>query len=135
MLFREVDFLDYAASRIATTLFSVFFNRNTLLGAQISYGRIIDSAYHFAQKVEEKKTDNDLLNVLAIHAIEGMLFGFYENHQENKNWTGFVHTSKINLFVRDAYCIAERMVTKSQQTREIVGNANAHKNPDEDPSA
>jgi hypothetical protein len=130
MLFRDVDFLDYAASRIATTLLSVFFNRNTLFGAQFPNDRIIASAYHFAQKLEEKKTDNDLLNVLAIHAIEGMLFGFYNNHEENKDWTGFVHTSKISLFVKDAYGIAEKMIAKSQQTREIAGNANANKNPD-----
>lgn len=133
MLCQDIDFLDYAASRITTTLLSVFFNRNTFMSAQFSNDNLVASAYHFAQKLEEKKTDNDLLNYLAIHTVEGMLFGFYNNHEENKNWTGFVHTSKINLFVKDAYRTAERMVAKSQQTRERASNAN--NNPDTGPTA
>ena len=126
MLFRDINFLDYAASRITTTLLSVFFNRNTLFSGQFSNDLMVASAYHFAQKLEEKKTENDFLNYLAIHAVEGMLFGFYNNHEENKNWTGFVHTNKINLFVKDAYHIAEKMVEKSQQFREKEINLNAN---------
>lgn len=117
MLFQDVDFLDYAASRVTKTLLATFFNRNTMFGAQFSPDRIISSAYLFAQKLEENRNPDNLINYLAINAVEGMLFGFYQNCPENKGWTGLVHTSKITLFVRDAYRIAEKMAAKSQQTR------------------
>lgn len=115
MLFKDIGFRDYAASRIAKTLLAVFFNRNTLFGAQFSPARIIASAYHFAQQLEENRKPDELLNYFAIGAIEGMLFGFYENHPENKDWTALVHTGKIPLFVKDAYRIAELMAAQSRQ--------------------
>ncbi len=128
MLFQDVDYLDYVASRITKTLLAAFFNKNTMFGTQFSHDQIIASAYNFAQKLEENRNSDDLVNYLAINAVEGMLFGFYQNCPQNKNWTGLVHTGKIPLFVRDAYRIAEKMAAKSQQTREVANNVN--KNPD-----
>lgn len=117
MLFQDVDFLDYAASRITKTLLATFFNKNTMFGAQFSTDQIITSAYHFAQKLDESRNPDNLINYLAINAVEGMLFGFYQNCPENKDWTALVHAGKITLFVRDAYQIAEKMAAKSQQMR------------------
>lgn len=135
MLFQDVDFLDYAASRIAATLFSVFFNKNTMFGAQFSPDRIIGSAYHFAQKLEESRNPDNLINYFAINAVEGMLFGFYQNCPENKGWTALVHTGKITLFVRDAYRIAEKMAAKSQQMRAESVKETTSEQPETDSSA
>ncbi|MFZ4789356.1 MAG: hypothetical protein ACOYMW_00325 [Candidatus Competibacteraceae bacterium] len=70
MLFQDVDFLDYAASRIAKALLATFFNKNTMFGTQFSHDQIIASAYNFAQKLEENRNSDDLVNYLAINAVE-----------------------------------------------------------------
>lgn len=126
MSLQTIDFKDYAASRIVKTLLAVFFNRNTLFGAQFSPDQMIASAYRFAQQLEENRKPDELVNHFVIEAIEGMLFGFYENHPQNKDWTALVHAGKIPLFVKDAYRIAEKMAAKSRQTREMARHENSN---------
>jgi hypothetical protein len=110
-----ISFIDDAASRIAKTLLAALFTMN---GPLFSFQKIIQNAYYFAQKLDENKTDNEEINEFALRIVEGMLFGFYENSPENKNWSGMVHTQKIPLFVRDAYRIAEMIIAKSQEIRD-----------------
>lgn len=107
-----MSFIDDAASRIAKTLFAVFFSMN---GPRFSFKRMIENAYFFAKKLDEQKTDNQEINELAIRVVEGMLYGFYDNSPTNKQWSGMVHTTKIRLFVKDAYQIAGMMLEKSQE--------------------
>ncbi len=118
MSLQAMNFRDYAAARIAKTLLAVFFNRSTLFGAQFSFRNIVTNAYRFADHLEEQRRADDRLNELAVTLLEGMLFGFYDNRQENKNWSSMVHNHRIPLFIRDAYRIAELMVARSQQTPE-----------------
>jgi hypothetical protein len=134
MLFQDIDFRDYAASRIGKTLLSVFFNQRITVISQVSMDRIVSSAYSFADRLEEKKTDNDLLNYMAVAVVEGMLFGFYENRPENKGWTSFIHSKKTSLFVQDAYRIAENMVAHSSERRSVDRNQILDP-PDVSPSA
>lgn len=128
MSLQAIDFRDYAASRIVKTLLAVFFNRNTLFGVQFSPDRLIASAYHFARQLEENRKPDELVNYFVIEAIEGMLFGFYENHPQNKDWTALIHAGKIPLFVKDAYRIAEKMVATSRQTRETARHEHSDQN-------
>lgn len=113
------NFRDYAASRIAKTLLSVFFNRSTLFGShtlggsQFTFHQFVFHAYKFADQLEQGKREDDRLNELALTLLEGMLFGFYDNCEENKNWSSMIHARKIPLFIRDAYRIAELMVARS----------------------
>ena len=118
MLLQAMKFRDYAAARIAKTLLAVFFHRSTLFGAQFSFSHIVANAYRFADQLEEQRRADDRLNELAVTLLEGMLFGFYDNRPENKNWSSMVHHHKIPLFIRDAYRIAELMVARSQQPPE-----------------
>ena len=113
MLLQTVDFRDYAASRIAKTLLSVFFNRNTLFGSQFTFHQFVFHAYKFADQLEQGKREDDRLNELALTLLEGVLFGFHDNRRESNNWASMVHASKIPLFIRDAYRIAELMVAQS----------------------
>lgn len=110
-----MSFIDNAATRITKTLLASFF---TMHGPLFSFNRIIENAYYFAQKLDENKTDNEEMNECAIRVVEGMLCGFYENNPENKDWSAMIHTSRIRLFVRDAYRIAELMAKKSQEIRD-----------------
>ncbi len=119
MLLQPMNFRDYAAARIAKTLLAVFFTRSTLFGAQFSFRNIVTNAYRFADQLEEQRRADDRLNELAVTLLEGMLFGFYNNRQENKNWSSMVHNHRIPLFIRDAYRIADLMVARSQQPPEI----------------
>jgi hypothetical protein len=91
MLSQPMNFRDYAAARIAKTLLAVFFNRSTLFGAQFSFGRIVANAYQFADPLEEQRRADNRLNELAVTVLEGMLFGFYDDRPENKNWSSMVH--------------------------------------------
>ena len=116
MSLQAINFRDYAASRIAKTLLSVFFNRNTLFGSQFTFHQFVFHAYKFADQLEQGKREDDRLNELALTLLEGMLFGFYDNREENKNWSSMVHARKIPLFIRDAYRIAELMVAQSGDT-------------------
>lgn len=118
MLLPTLNFRDYAAARIAKTLLAVFFHRSTLFGAQFSFSHIVANAYRFADQLAEQRREDDRLNELAVTLLEGMLFGFYDNRQEHKNWSSMVHNHRIPLFIRDAYRMAELMVARSQQTPE-----------------
>lgn len=129
MALQVVDFRDAAAARIARTLLSVFFNRSGFFGAQFSFDRIVANACTFADQLEEQKREDERLNELALTALEGMLFGFYDNREENKNWTAMVHTSRIPLFIRDAYRIAEKMAAQSRQTPQTDGRVPADEPP------
>ena len=138
MLLQAVNFRDYAASRIAKTLLSVFFNRNTLFGSQFTFHQFVFHAYKFADQLEERKREDDRLNELALTLLEGMLFGFYDNRKENKNWSSMVHARRIPLFIRDAYRIAELMVARSgemaSETNEAPNDESAEPRPaTEDP--
>lgn len=113
MVLPAVNFRDYAASRIAKTLLSVFFNRGTWFGSQFTSHDFVFHAYQFADQLAERKREDDRLNEVALTLLEGMLFGFYDNRKENKNWSSMVHARKIPLFVRDAYRLAELMVARS----------------------
>ncbi|KAB2933764.1 MAG: hypothetical protein F9K25_05180 [Candidatus Contendobacter sp.] len=133
MLLQTVDFRDYAASRIAKTLLSVFFNRGTLFGSQFTFHQFVFHAYKFANQLEEQKREDDRLNELALTLLEGMLFGFYDNRKENKNWSSMVHASRIPLFIRDAYRLAELMVALSgemaPETNEAPNDESAESKP------
>jgi len=138
MLLQVDNFRDYAASRIAKTLLSVFFNRNTLFGSQFTFHQFVFHAYKFADQLEQGKREDDRLNELALTLLEGILFGFYDNRKENKNWSSMVHASKIPLFIRDAYRIAELMVAQSgemtTETNEAPNDESAEPRPaTEDP--
>ena len=138
MLLQVDNFRDYAASRIAKTLLSVFFNRNTLFGSQFTFHQFVFHAYKFADQLEERKREDDRLNELALTLLEGMLFGFYDNRKENKNWSSMVHARRIPLFIRDAYRIAELMVARSgemaSETNEAPNDESAEPRPaTEDP--
>ena len=138
MLLQALNFRDYSASRIAKTLLSVFFNRNTLFGSQFTFHQFVFHAYKFADQLEQGKREDDRLNELALTLLEGMLFGFYDNRDENKNWTSMVHARKIPLFIRDAYRIAELMVARSgemaSETNEAPNDESAEPRPaTEDP--
>ncbi len=138
MLLQADNFRDYAASRIAKTLLSVFFNRNTLFGSQFTFHQFVFHAYKFADQLEERKREDDRLNELALTLLEGMLFGFYDNRKENKNWSSMVHARRIPLFIRDAYRIAELMVARSgemaSETNEAPNDESAEPRPaTEDP--
>lgn len=138
MLLQVDNFRDYAASRIAKTLLSVFFNRNTLFGSQFTFHQFVFHAYKFADQLEQGKREDDRLNELALTLLEGMLFGFYDNRKENKNWSSMVHARRIPLFIRDAYRIAELMVARSgemaSETNEAPNDESAEPRPaTEDP--
>lgn len=107
-------FRDHAAARIAKTLLAVFFTRNTLFGAQCSFHQIAFHAYQLADRLEVE-VGRLTVNTLAVTLLEGMLFGFYENHPAHKNRTSLVHARRIPLFIRDAYRFAELMVALSDQ--------------------
>lgn len=115
MVLPALCFRDHAAARIAKTLLAVFFTRNTLFGAQCSFHQIAFHAYQLADRLEAEKREDDRLNALAVTLLEGMLFGFYENHPAHKNWSSLVHARRIPLFIRDAYRFAELMVALSDQ--------------------
>ena len=85
MLLQADNFRDYAASRIAKTLLSVFFNRNTLFGSQFTFHQFVFHAYKFADQLEQGKREDDRLNELALTLLEGMLFGFYDNRKETQS--------------------------------------------------
>ena len=138
MLLQVDNFRDYAASRIAKTLLSVFFNRNTLFGSQFTFHQFVFHAYKFADQLEQGKREDDRLNELALTLLEGILFGFYDNRKENKNWSSMVHARRIPLFIRDAYRIAELMVARSgemaSETNEAPNDESAEPRPaTEDP--
>ena len=91
-----------------------------------------------ADQLEERKREDDRLNELALTLLEGMLFGFYDNRKENKNWSSMVHARRIPLFIRDAYRIAELMVARSgemaSETNEAPNDESAEPRPaTEDP--
>ena len=115
MALQALCFRDHAAARIAKTLLAVFFTRNTLFGAQCSFHQIVFHAYQLADRLEAQKREDDRLNALAVTLLEGMLFGFYENHPAHKNWSSLVHVHRIPFFIRDAYRIAELMVALSAE--------------------
>lgn len=134
MMMSAIPFRDYAASRIAKTLLAVFFTRTTLVGAQFSFQEIVYRAYQLADRLEEQKQEDIRLNELALTLLEGMLFGFYENRKEHKNWSSMVHVKRIPLLIRDAYRIAALMVTQSEAMTLETSTASTHE-PSEPPPA
>ena len=109
-----MKFIDYAGARILKTLLSVFFQRTTLMGPQFSYDQYIWYAYTFARHLDENKTENDVLNEIAVEIAQGLLLGFYQNRPSNKNWSNMVHNQKNKLFARESYRIAKQLLQYSQ---------------------
>jgi hypothetical protein len=112
-MFEGIEFKDYVAGHALEVLMELFVSRPAYLGGE---ARIAQEAQRIADEMDKQKTDNTLINFLAVRSMKGILIGNYHNYYKELRMPGTgVH---IVPFVQKCFKIAGMMTEKNSPTTE-----------------